>query len=174
MFESGEYHRINKAHTHTDTSAVWGIAEHRSILKDILLTSRLDHEWNIKISICIIQQAPWILYLSITSCKDKHGLIHYVYGDSGSRGAVLKSVRHCECWREMIRTVPEIIVAVQGNLCRLRGSFYQEQEIGFIKFYRGNSTASGKIYICFLINYINPPPLWSQNTLFRSWMLTSQ
>lgn len=144
VFESGEYHRINKAHTHTlthtDTSAVWGTAEHRSILKDILLTSRLDHEWNIKISICIIQQAPWILYPSITSCKDKQGLIHYVYGDSGSRGAVLKSVRHCEGWRGMIRTVPEIIVAVQT--CRLRGIFYQEQEIGFIQFYSGNNSFS--------------------------------
>ncbi len=131
VFVSEEYHRINQAQTHmcTDASAVWGITEHRSILKDILLTSRLDHEWNIKISKCIIQQAPWILYPSITSCKDKHGLIHYVYGGSGSRGAVFKSVKDCEGWREMIRTVPEIILAVLllkqfKEACRLKGGFY--------------------------------------------------
>lgn len=120
---------IRHKHTCTDASAVWGITEHRSILKDILLTSRLDHKLNIKISKCIIQQAPWILYPSITSCKDKHGLIHYVYGDSGSRGAVFKSVKDCEGWREMIRTVPEIILAVLllkqfKEACRLKGGFY--------------------------------------------------
>lgn len=131
VFESEEYHRINKAQKHmrADASAVWGTAEHRSILKDILLTSRLDHEWNIKISKCIIQQAPWILYPSITSCKDKHGLIHYVYGDLGSCGAIFKSVKDCGGWREMIRTVPEIIVAVLllkqfKEACRLIAGFY--------------------------------------------------